>query len=95
MSTQSPYGTLEVNQRNISQCEVFNGMLSIEFKVYYSYGLARLLAPRDMMTTMMLIMHCLKNEQECIISFKNSRRRREFLNLIIHHCEFFERPQNL
>ena len=54
MSTQSPYGTLEANQRNISQCEVFSGMLSVEFKVYYSYGLARLLAPRDMMTTMML-----------------------------------------
>ena len=71
MSTQSPYGTLEANQRNISQCEVFNGMLSIEFKVYYSYSLARR-APRDMMTTMMLIMHCLKNEQECIIRFKNT-----------------------
>ena len=71
MSTQSPYGTLEANQRNISQCEVFNGMLSIEFKVYYSYGLASR-APRDMMTTMMLIMHCLKNEQECIIRFKNT-----------------------
>ena len=71
MSTQSPYGTLEANQRNISQCEVFNGMPSIEFKVYYSYGLARR-APRDMMTTMMLIMHCLKNEQECIIRFKNT-----------------------
>ena len=95
MSTQSPYGTLEANQRNISQCEVFSGMLSIEFKVNYSYGLARLLAPRNMMTTMMLIMHCFKNEQECVISFKNSRRRREFLNLIIHYCEFFERPQNL
>ena len=80
MSTQSPYGTLEVNQRNISQCKVFSGTLSIEFKVYYSYGLARLLAPRDMMTTMMLIMHCLQNEQECLKT---------------HDCEFFERPQNL
>ena len=82
MSTQSPYGTLEANQRNISQCEVFNGMLSIEFKVYYSYGLARR-APRDMMTTMMLIMHCLKNKQECIIRFKT------------RDCEIFERLQNL
>ena len=80
MSTQSPNGTLEANQRNISQFEVFSGMLSIEFKVNYSYGLARLLAPRDMMTTMMVIMQCLKYEQECLKT---------------HDCEFFERSQNL
>ena len=36
-----------------------------------------------------------KNEQECIIRFKNSRRSREFLKLIIHDCELFERLQNL
>ena len=36
-----------------------------------------------------------KNEQECIIRFENSRRSREFLNLLIHDCEFFERLQNL
>ena len=29
-------------------------------------------------------MYCLKNEQESIIGFKNSRIRLEFLNLIIH-----------
>ena len=29
----------------------------------------------------------------CIIRFKNSRQSREFLNLIIHNCEFFERLQ--
>ena len=34
-------------------------------------------------------MYCLKNEQECIIRFKNSRIRLEFLNLIIHDSEFF------
>ena len=43
-----------------------------------------------------LIKYCLKNEQECIIRFKNSRVfRREFLNLIIHNCKFFERLQNV
>ena len=32
----------------------------------------------------------------CIISFKNSRQSRwEFLNLIIHDCEFLERLENL
>ena len=36
-------------------------------------------------------MFCLKNEQKCIIRFENSRRNREFLNLIIHDCQFFER----
>ena len=36
-----------------------------------------------------------KNEQEYIIRFKNSRRSREFLKLIIQDCEFFERLQNL
>ena len=30
-----------------------------------------------------------KNEQECIIRFKNSRLRIKFLNLIIHSCSFF------
>ena len=35
-------------------------------------------------------MFCLKNEQECIIRFKNSRRRGEFLHLIIQDCEFFQ-----
>ena len=34
-------------------------------------------------------MYCLKKEQECIIRFKNSRIRLEFLNLIIHDSEFF------
>ena len=34
---------------------------------------------------------CLKKEQECIIRFKNSGRSWEFLHLIIHECEFFER----
>ena len=33
-------------------------------------------------------MYCLKNEQECIIRFKNSRIRLEFLNLIIHDRDF-------
>ena len=36
-----------------------------------------------------------KNEQECIVRFKNSRRSREFTNLIIYDYEFFERLQNL
>ena len=36
-----------------------------------------------------------KNEQECIVIFKNSRRSREFTNLIIYDYEFFERLQNL
>ena len=35
------------------------------------------------------------NEQECIIRFKKSRRRLEFLNLIIDDGEFFDRLQNL
>ena len=39
------------------------------------------------------IKYYLKNEQECIISFENSGRSREFLYLIIHDCEFFERLQ--
>ena len=30
--------------------------------------------------------YCLKNEQECHL---------EFLNLIIHYCEFFERLQRI
>ena len=34
-------------------------------------------------------MYCLKNAQECIIRFKNSRRSREFLNVIIHDREVF------
>ena len=34
-------------------------------------------------------MYCLKNEQESIIRFKNSRIRLEFLNLIKHDSEFF------
>ena len=34
-------------------------------------------------------MYCLKNEQECIIGFKNSRISFEFLNLIIHDRVFF------
>ena len=34
---------------------------------------------------------CLKNEQECIIRFKNLMRRGEFLHLIIQDCEFFKR----
>ena len=38
------------------------------------------------------VMYCLNNKQEHIIRFKNSRRGREFLHLIIHDCrEFFER----
>ena len=42
------------------------------------------------------IKYCLKNEQECIIRFKNSRVfRREVLNLIIHNCKFIERLQNV
>ena len=32
--------------------------------------------------------YCLKKEQDCTIRCKNSRRSREFLNLIIHDCEF-------
>ena len=36
-------------------------------------------------------MFCLKTEQECIIRFKNLRRRGEFLHLIIQDCEFFKR----
>ena len=36
-----------------------------------------------------------KNEQEFTIPFKNSWRSQEFLHLIIHNCEFFERLQNL
>ena len=38
--------------------------------------------------------YCLKNEQSCIFRFKNSRRSREFLNVIIPDCEVFERLQN-
>ena len=39
--------------------------------------------------------YCLKNEHKCIfIRFKNSRRIQEFLHLIIHDYEFFERLQN-
>ena len=33
-------------------------------------------------------MYCFKNEQECIIRFKNSMRSREFLHLIRHSREF-------
>ena len=40
-------------------------------------------------------MFCLKNEQKCIIRLENSRRSREFLNLIIHDCGCFERLENL
>ena len=36
-----------------------------------------------------LFLYCLKNEQQCIIRFKNSRRSREFLNLIIHVLQVF------
>ena len=39
--------------------------------------------------------YCLKNEQECIITFKNSMRSLEFLHLVIHFREYFERLQNL
>ena len=34
------------------------------------------------------IKYYLKNEQECIIRFENSRRSREFLYLITHDYEF-------
>ena len=38
------------------------------------------------------MMYCVKkNEQEYNIRFKNSRPSREFLQLIMHDCEFFER----
>ena len=42
-------------------------------------------------------MHVLfkKNEQECIITFKNSTQSEEFLHPIIQNCEFFERFQHL
>ena len=41
--------------------------------------------------------YCLKNEKECIyiIRFKNSVRSREFLHLVIHFREYFERLQHL
>ena len=39
---------------------------------------------RSTVTVKQSFMYCLKNEQECIIGFKNSRIRLEFLNLIIH-----------
>ena len=38
----------------------------------------------------LVVKYCLKNEQECIIRFQNSKRSRELLHLIIHDCEFFE-----
>ena len=41
------------------------------------------------------LMYYLKNEKECIIRFKNSRRSRKFLHQITHDCEGFERLQNL
>ena len=41
------------------------------------------------------VKYCLKNEQECIIMFKNSRQSEEFLNAIIHDFEYYERLQNL
>ena len=39
-----------------------------------------------------VILYCLKNSQDSIIRFKNSRRSREVLHigLIIHHWKFFE-----
>ena len=37
----------------------------------------------------------IKREGVYIIRFKNSRRSREFLQLMIHDCEFLERLQNL
>ena len=38
-----------------------------------------------------VILYCLKTSRSVL----NSTRSREFLNLIIHDCEFFERLQNL
>ena len=35
-----------------------------------------------------------EQKQECIIRFKNSSLRLEFLNPIIHHCESFKRLRN-
>ena len=33
--------------------------------------------------------YCLKNEQECVIRFKNLWQTLEFLHLIINDCDLF------
>ena len=42
-----------------------------------------------------MIFALFKKQADGFIRFKNSRRTREFLHLIIHDCEFFEQLQNL
>ena len=40
-------------------------------------------------------MYCLKTSRSVLLRFNNSSRSREFLNLMIHDCEFFEQLEKL
>ena len=79
--------SMDLTSMECRSAEMYYCKLSISLRVS---------SPLSLFGQQELIKYCLKNEQECIIRFKNSRVfRREFLNLIIHNCKFFERLQNV
>ena len=43
----------------------------------------------DVRLDIMMLMYCLKHEQQCFIGFKNTRRSRVFLNPIKHVLRVF------